>query len=349
VASDDPRLTDPLTDPRRFAMLESLRNEDYRRLGRLKDEVNRRSGNRGEVGRPIARQFDLRRGEIESRRREERRRMGEIQSGTRVDSTLRYEIFSHLVSYLPPSLFALTLGASLRVEGRLSEARGLGTRMLADLRISRPGQGQIGSEWASARAELMIGSTYMDEDRPREAERHVLEAVRRLQALENSLVGQRARVEQGLGDPAGLEASIRQSQQMRANALLSLAVNANVRMGDPELALTYFEQAYELDQRDFMRVLSACYRARSGRAAEARAVLRGIKASPPLYYNLACTHALLGEIDEALDYLQRELIENHPSSGSLERQKAWAREDPDLQALREDPRFQRMVEAPRGP
>jgi len=349
VAIDDSRLTDPLTDTRRFAALEMLREEHYKSLGRLKEKIRRRSGNLGEVGRPITREFDLRRREIDFRRGEEGRRMAGIQSGTVVASTLLYEIYSHLVSYLPPSLFALTLGASLRVEGRLSEARGLGTRMLADLRISRPGLGQIGSEWASANAELMIGSTYMDEKRPQDAERHVLEAVRRLEALENSLVEQRTRAGQGLGDPVGLESSIRQTRQMRANALLSLAVNANVRMGDPELALTYFERAFDLDQRDFMRVLRACYRARSGRSAEARAMLRGIKATPPLYYNLACTHALLGDVDEALDYLQRELIENHPSTGSLERQKAWAREDPDLQALRENPRFQRMVEAPRGP
>ena len=49
-----------------------------------------------------------------------------------------------------------------------------------------------------------------------------------------------------------------------------LAVNANVRLGDPARALAYFERAYTLDQSPSMEVLRACYRARSGRAEEAQ-------------------------------------------------------------------------------
>jgi tetratricopeptide (TPR) repeat protein len=203
--------------------------------------------------------------------------------------------------------------------------------MLADLHRGLPGASEAATEWASARAELMIGSAYMDEGRPREAETSCLAAVRRLEALENT-------VERAQGDVSGLRLE-------RANALLSLAVNANVRMKDPERALAYFERAYELDQRDFMQVLLACYRARSGRDDEARAVLRTVRPAPALYYNLACTHAMLGEADLAIDFLQREFLENHTSSGSLERQKEWAREDPDLASLRDDPRFRRLVES----
>ena len=191
----------------------------------------------------------------------------------------------------------------------------------------------------SARVELLIGSTYMDEGRPSEAEDVCLAAVRRLEALENTNT---TRTD---------ESQLQLVRDQRASALLSLAVNANVRMGDPERALAYFERAYELDQRDFMHVLLGCYRARSGREAEARAVLRTVlrtvRPAPSLYYNLACTHAMLGDIDEAIDLLHRDFLENHPSAGSLERQKAWAREDPDLRALYDDPRFLRLIEPAR--
>ena len=129
----------------------------------------------------------------------------------------------------------------------------------------------------------------------------------------------------------------------RATALQSLAVNANVRMNDTERALEYFERAYELDQREYMHVLLACYRARSGRANEARAVLRGVQPSPPIYYNLACTYALLGDAATAVDFLLREFAENHPTPGSLARQKEWARGDPDLASLRGNATFRRLV------
>jgi hypothetical protein len=92
-----------------------------------------------------------------------------------------------------------------------------------------------------------------------------------------------------------------------------------------------------------MRVLVACYRARSGRADEARALIADLPESPRGYYNLACTHALLGEVAEALRYLELDLEVNRPSLAALERQKAWARGDPDLAALRGDPRFEALT------
>ena len=73
-------------------------------------------------------------------------------------------------------------------------------------------------------------------------------------------------------------------------------------------------------------------------------VLREVKPAKPLYYNLACTYALLGENETALAFLERELLENHPDASSRERQKDWTRRDPDLANLREDPRFQYLVE-----
>ena len=55
------------------------------------------------------------------------------------------------------------------------------------------------------------------------------------------------------------------------------------------------------------------------------------------------THALLGDTDEALSFLGRELSPRRHSPGSLARQKEWAAADPDLESLRDDPRFQALV------
>ena len=129
-----------------------------------------------------------------------------------------------------------------------------------------------------------------------------------------------------------------------ADALVSLAVNANVKGKDPTRATEFFERAYELRQDDFMRVLLACYRARSGAVDEARKLIEGVPASPRAYYNLACTHALLGEKDRSLEYLERDFTFNRVSPAALEKQKAWAREDPDLANLYEDPRFELLTE-----
>ena len=54
---------------------------------------------------------------------------------------------------------------------------------------------------------------------------------------------------------------------------------------------------------------------------------------------------MLGDAERALDLLERDLEENRISAGALEKQKAWAREDPDLESLWEDPRFQYLTEA----
>ena len=134
-----------------------------------------------------------------------------------------------------------------------------------------------------------------------------------------------------------------QTRLLRADVLISLAVNANVKLRDTEQALHYFERAYELRRDDFTRTLLACYRARAGRVEEARAVLRETVITPANYYNRACTHALLGDIDEAFDFLRRSFDEFLLTPGALERQKVWAREDPDLAPLREDPRFDALL------
>jgi tetratricopeptide (TPR) repeat protein len=53
-------------------------------------------------------------------------------------------------------------------------------------------------------------------------------------------------------------------------------------------------------------------------------------------YNLACAEALLGEKDEALEHL-RAALEQRPAFAEN------ARDDPDLQAIRDDPRFAELV------
>jgi tetratricopeptide (TPR) repeat protein len=182
----------------------------------------------------------------------------------------------------------------------------------------------------------------MDESRAFDAEQAYRDAERRLAAIQTQMEERQASVTEA-ELARQIEGQTRIIREMRGDALLSLAVNANVRMGKPERALEFFERAYELNQSPFMRILRACYRARSGKKDEAHTVLRSVMPVPTLYYNIACTHALLGEKEEALDYLERDLAENHPSAGSLAQKRDWARKDPDLASLRGEPRFERLL------
>ena len=244
-----------------------------------------------------------------------------------------------------PSTLAFDVSIDLREDGRGRDAIRLAERVLADLDTGgwTASRGWFGVQLA-ARIQMTIGSAYSDEDEPGEAQGVLLDAERRLAEVERDLeerLGQDATPR----ERAASEFWLARVRALRSEALTSLAVNANVKLGDVESALGYFEQAFELNQSDFMRVLLACYRARSGRGEDARAELAGVRAAPKLYYNLACTWSLLGEADLALDFLQRDLATNYPSDGALERQKRWARGDPDLEALRGDPRFERLVGA----
>ena len=58
---------------------------------------------------------------------------------------------------------------------------------------------------------------------------------------------------------------------------------------------------------------------------------------------MACTYALLGDADRALEFLTREFTENQGSPAALQWQREWAQVDPDLASLREDPRFIALV------
>jgi hypothetical protein len=57
---------------------------------------------------------------------------------------------------------------------------------------------------------------------------------------------------------------------------------------------------------------------------------------PGLMYNLACLEALEGNVDTALELLER-------ASARQAKLRRWAAEDEDLSSLREHPRFRRLV------
>lgn len=245
-----------------------------------------------------------------------------------------------------PSMAALELVEDLRAEDRPAEAHALCARALADVQGNGFAERSTWGGWFAARLETALGGALSDLRRPLEAQAEYERALKRLESIENTL---RARErERGLDarELRGLERDLAATRARQCAALIGLAVNANVRMHELERALAYFERAYALDQSDFMKVLLACYRARSGRKAEARAVLSAVEVAPALYYNLACTYALLGETQRALDYLSRELYDNHASESARERQRKWAREDPDLAGLRGDERFEALLAPP---
>jgi len=228
-----------------------------------------------------------------------------------------------------PSTLALRLSALLRDEGaRPREARELVLRMRGDLDRTGHLQSSYQGLELAAQIDISVGASYMDENAPRRAEVELEKAVERLEEYE------RLAIERGF--PTGIVVRIR---LRRSTALVSLAVNANVKLREPDRALEFFERAYELRQDDFMKVLLACYRARSKEDDAARRILRDVPPTPDLYYNLACTYALLGEAVKALQFLRREFEENHVGDASRRKQQDWARQDPDLESLHDDPRF----------
>jgi len=242
-----------------------------------------------------------------------------------------------------PSMAALELAEDLRAEDRPAEAHALCARALADVRGNGLAERSTWGGWFAARLEIALGGTLSDLRRPQEAQAEYERALKRLESLENTLLVRQREPDLDAREQLRLERDIKLARTTQSAALIGLAVNANVRMHELERALAYFERAYALEQSDFNKVLLACYRARSGRAAEARALLAAVEEAPALYYNLACTHALLGDVPRALDYLARELYDNHASESARERQRKWAREDPDLAGLRGDERFEALV------
>lgn len=305
--SVDPAVVDARRDPARSALLRQILEAHVDALDELADRTE--SAERAMLLRGMAAQL---------------RREGPVQE--------QAEWTVHLQRRLPSDA-ALPLAEELRAEGRLDPAQALMERLQADLAAAGELLQGLWGEELVARAEVTLGSIHMDRGQARVAEGLFQRALDRLDTLQSDLENR------GI-DASGL-APLRARQ---ADVLISLAVNANVKLRDPERALGYFERAYRLrDADDFMRVLLACYRARAGRELEARAVLRELPVSPYNYYNLACTHALLGDTELALDFLRRDFAEMRSSPGQLERQKEWAAGDPDLASMRDDARFQALV------
>jgi adenylate cyclase len=59
-------------------------------------------------------------------------------------------------------------------------------------------------------------------------------------------------------------------------------------------------------------------------------------------YNIACMHSVLGEIDQAIDLLEKVL----PHSSA--EQMSWYRTDSDLDPVRGHPRYQKLLERVQG-
>ena len=80
------------------------------------------------------------------------------------------------------------------------------------------------------------------------------------------------------------------------------------RMGRNDEALEWAERALKMDPQD-----------------------------PWVLYNVACTYALLDQVERAIDCLERAV-----GQGMGERH--WFENDPDLASLRDDPRFKALLE-----
>ena len=261
------------------------------------------------------------------------------QARARLDERLRTELLGpervpdEYRKLRVPSSLALRLARDLRAVGELGQARSLVRALSEDLAASGHHREMLWGLELEAEVDLVEGAILTDAGEPQQAERFLERAVERLEGLEKLLV------ERSAGTPRML----RGLRDRRCDALVSLAVNANVVLGQPERALAYFERAHALRQDDFTNVLLACYRARSGRAAEARQILDALRPSPATYYNLACTWALLGDRERALHFLERDLAENHGGPAARNRQRDWARRDPDLASLWGAVRFEEVL------
>jgi tetratricopeptide (TPR) repeat protein len=315
-------IRDPLQDAQRVHVFQDIVQAEIEQLQALVVSIWERQRLNTEGGAPSA---------------AEQQRLA--QARARLDERLRTDLLGpenapdDFRKLRVPSSLALRLARDLRAAGELDRARGVVRALSDDLAASGHHREMLWGLELEAEVDLVEGAILSDAGEPEEAELFLERAVERLEGLEQLLI------ERSAGSPRML-AGLR---DRRCDALVSLAVNANVVLGQPERALAYFERAHALRQDDFTNVLLACYRARSGRAAEARQILDALRPSPATYYNLACTWALLGDRERALFFLERDLAENHGGPAARNRQRDWARRDPDLASLWGAVRFEEVL------
>jgi hypothetical protein len=97
-------------------------------------------------------------------------------------------------------------------------------------------------------------------------------------------------------------------------------------------------QAFEPDGWEIWSPLRPLYVAGDyeGVVERGRAVIEAHPAYAEPMFNLACCESLLGRTDDALDHLRRAIA-------SSERMRALAREDSDLDPIRDEPAFKALV------
>lgn len=249
----------------------------------------------------------------------------------------------------PASQFPRDLGRVAR--GALGDLESAGR--LLDAVIERAnGSDQLVDLFTYVDASLERAGVAMDAGDPDLSDKYIDAVLERLDAVKETHEASfdRDAVKQlGGAVPEARTAEAKQwldaERRLRSQALITKAVNTNVVRGDPKRAAGFAKKGVELEPTEFNRVLLACYLAREGNGDDARAILRDAPDTPGTLYNLACTYALLGEKEPALRYLERDFQENHSDVGGLERQRAWARKDPDLKSLRGEPRFEALVQS----
>lgn len=70
---------------------------------------------------------------------------------------------------------------------------------------------------------------------------------------------------------------------------------------------------------------------------EDKKLAQAFPAEPDVWYNLACSHALLGEVDAAFNALRTAIDLGYENI-------EWILEDDDLKSIRNDPRFQQLLD-----
>ncbi len=108
-------------------------------------------------------------------------------------------------------------------------------------------------------------------------------------------------------------------------------------------ALTIAERRLELNPADerahYVGAMALVELGDLHRAKEwARMAAAGDSVDPRTTYNLACLFSLLGEVDQAITYLERSIQE-----GGSHLYIEWMKQDPDLNPVCEDPRFQALL------